>query len=124
MDKEKCLSCEKEISADSNFCSHCGKKQKSVCNCWVKEKPYRGGEKMVANIEREWEEKYKPAILRHKKVPKEIVADLLDVSTQTVDDMLRSGDYHFGIARHCAGGKYKYEIHPLRFIAWYEGRLL
>ena len=69
---------------------------------------------MEANIEREWEEKYKPAILRHKKVPKEIVADLLDVSTQTVD----------GIARHCAGGKYKYEIHPLRFIAWYEGRLL
>lgn len=62
MDKEKCLSCEKEISADSNFCSHCGKKQKSVCNCWVKEKPYRGGENMVANIEREWEEKYKPAI--------------------------------------------------------------
>lgn len=46
MDKEKCLSCEKEISADSNFCSHCGKKQKSVCNCWVKEKPYRGGENM------------------------------------------------------------------------------
>lgn len=79
---------------------------------------------MEVNIEREWEEKYKPAILRHKKVPKEIVADLLDVSTQTVDDMLRSGDYHFGIARHCAGGKYKYEIHPLRFIAWYEGRLL
>lgn len=28
---------------------------------------------MEANIEREWEEKYKPAILRHKKVPKEIV---------------------------------------------------
>lgn len=43
MEKEKCRSCEKEISTGSNFCSHCGKKQKSVCNCWVKEKPYNCG---------------------------------------------------------------------------------
>jgi hypothetical protein len=104
------------IIAPFYFCFHCITSGKVL--------QQTGGESMEANIEREWEEKYKPAILRHKKVPKEIVADLLDVSTQTVDDMLRSGDYHFGIARHCAGGKYKYEIHPLRFIAWYEGRLL
>ena len=36
------------------------------------------------NIQKEWEEHFKPEILSHKKVPKEIVAELLDVSTQTV----------------------------------------
>ena len=41
--KMKCPSCRKEIPTNSNFCSHCGKKQNIVCNCWVKEKPYNCG---------------------------------------------------------------------------------
>lgn len=38
----KCPSCGGEVQ-DVNFCRHCGKKLKDVCDCWVKEGPYDCG---------------------------------------------------------------------------------
>lgn len=76
----------------------------------------------VDNISTEWEEKLKPRILACRRVPLELAAEILDCTVPTVQEMLCSGQYAFGKARP---GKYSnsYEIFPLRFIAWYEGKL-
>ena len=72
-----------------------------------------------------WETGYKPKILISNKVPLPLVAEILGCSVQTVHQMLRSGMYSFGTARKAfSGGKTSYDVFPLRFIAWYEGRLL
>lgn len=39
----KCRNCGAEIADDANFCTCCAKKQKEVCNCWVKKEPYNCG---------------------------------------------------------------------------------
>lgn len=76
----------------------------------------------VENIAAEWEENYKPRILSCRTVPLSLVAEVLDCTIDKVQEMLRSKDYHFGEARE---GKYSfsYDVYPLRFIAWYEGRM-
>jgi hypothetical protein len=70
-----------------------------------------------------WEEEYKPAILAYHQVPIDVVAMALGVSTGTVQSQLRSGLYDYGVARPCAGGDYRYEIMPLRLIAYIEGTM-
>lgn len=39
----KCPSCGKENSAQANFCVRCARKLKTVCNCWVKKRPFNCG---------------------------------------------------------------------------------
>lgn len=76
------------------------------------------------NIEREWKEVYKPKILENKRVPLELAAEILGYSgTGPIMMMCRSPDFSFCSARREDNGKYRYEIYPLRFIAWYEGRM-
>jgi len=70
-----------------------------------------------------WEQEYKPSILSYHQVPLEIVARALGVSVGTVQSQLRSGLYDYGIARPCTGGDYRYEILPLRLIAYIEGTM-
>lgn len=76
----------------------------------------------VNNIAQEWEENFKPRVLGCRQVPLTLVAEVLDCTVDKTQEMLRSGQYHFGEARE---GKYaySYDVYPLRFIAWYEGRL-
>ena len=76
----------------------------------------------VENVQLEWRTKYKPQILACRCVPISLVAEILDCSSEKVQEMLRSGQYHFGTARR---GKYSYtyDVFPLRFIAWYEGKM-
>jgi hypothetical protein len=68
-----------------------------------------------------WEREYKPLILTYYEVPIEVVAVVLGISVTKVQEQLRSGLYDYGIARPCSGGSYRYEIMPLRFIAYVEG---
>lgn len=76
----------------------------------------------VDNILHEWEENLKPRVLSCRSVPLTLVAEVLDCTVDKAQEMLRSGQYNFGEARQ---GKfeYSYDVFPLRFIAWYEGRL-
>lgn len=76
----------------------------------------------VDNMQKEWEKNFKPRILSCRRVPLTLVAEILDCSVDKVQEMLRSGQYSFGTARQ---GEYScsYDVYPLRFIAWYEGRL-
>lgn len=76
----------------------------------------------VENIQSEWESVFKPRVLSCRSVPLTLVADVLDCTVEKVQEMLRSKEYHFGEARE---GKYSYsyDVFPLRFIAWYEGRM-
>lgn len=32
------------VKVKDNFCGHCGKKLKTVCNCWIKKGSYNCGE--------------------------------------------------------------------------------
>lgn len=77
------------------------------------------------NISEQWENEWKPRVLECKSVPLPLVAEILVCSVQTVHQMLRSGMYSFGIARkgEAPGSKYAFDVFPLRFIAWYEGRM-
>jgi hypothetical protein len=70
-----------------------------------------------------WELEYKPSILSYHQVPIEVVATALGISVTTVQEQLRSGLYGYGVARPCSGGSYRYEIMPLRLIAYIEGRM-
>ena len=70
-----------------------------------------------------WQHEYKPAILSFYQVPLDVVAKALGVSVNTVQEQLRSGHYGYGIARPCSGGSYRYEVMPLRLIAFIEGHL-
>jgi hypothetical protein len=72
----------------------------------------------------EWENKYKPRILTYFQVPIEVVAEVLGTSINTVQEQLRSGLYDYGVARPCPGGTTRYEVLPLRLIAYIEGRLV
>lgn len=76
----------------------------------------------VENIQVEWETNFKPRILTCRSVPLTLVAEVLDCTVEKVQEMLRSKEYRFGDARE---GKYSYsyDVYPLRFIAWYEGRM-
>lgn len=76
----------------------------------------------VNNMEAEWNMDYKPRILSCRSVPLSLVAEILDCTVEKVQEMLRSNEYHFGNAKE---GKYSYsyDVYPLRFIAWYEGKM-
>ena len=76
----------------------------------------------VENIADEWETILKPKILSYRQVPVPVAAEVLDCSSERVQEMLRSGMYPFGAARQ-GSYSYTYEIYPLRFIAWYEGKM-
>lgn len=69
-----------------------------------------------------WETYYKPKVLGYKRVPLDLVGEIMGRSKDVVMEMLRSGGYPFGESRQC---KYetRFEIFPLRSIAWYEGRM-
>ena len=69
-----------------------------------------------------WEREYKPMILSYYEVPIEVVATVLGISVTKVQEQLRSGHYGYGVARPCTGGTYRYEVMPLRLIAYIEGR--
>ena len=69
-----------------------------------------------------WEKEYKPLILSYYEVPIEVVAKVLGTSVTKIQEQLRSGCYSYGVARPCPGGNYRYEIMPLRLIAYIEGR--
>ena len=69
-----------------------------------------------------WETEYKPLILSYYEVPIEVVAQVLGTSITRVQEQLRSGLYGYGVARPCPGGHYRYEIMPLRLIAYIEGK--
>jgi hypothetical protein len=69
-----------------------------------------------------WENEYKPLILSYYEVPIDVVAMVLGISITKIQEQLRSGLYDYGIARPCRGGHYRYEIFPLRLIAFVEGK--
>lgn len=70
-----------------------------------------------------WESTYKPEILKYHEVPLSLVSTVLGSSINRVQEQLRSGLYPYGIARPCPGGKFSYEVYPLRLCAWVEGNL-
>ncbi|MCL2036308.1 MAG: hypothetical protein FWG83_02835 [Oscillospiraceae bacterium] len=70
-----------------------------------------------------WKNEYKPLILSHFQVPLNVVAEVMGISVNTVQEQLRSGLYDYGIARPCPGGCYRYEVMPLRLIAYVEGTM-
>lgn len=39
----KCDKCGTECSDNANFCNNCGRKLKTVCNCWIKKELYNCG---------------------------------------------------------------------------------
>lgn len=39
----KCPECGSETKDNDNFCSECGTKLKSVCDCWIKRGKYNCG---------------------------------------------------------------------------------
>jgi len=69
-----------------------------------------------------WEREYKPLILSYYEVPIEVVSTVLGISVTKIQEQLRSGLYDYGIARPCPGGHFRYEIFPLRLIAFVEGK--
>jgi hypothetical protein len=71
-----------------------------------------------------WEREYKPLVLSYYEVPIDVVAKVLGISITKIQEQLRSGLYDYGIARHCPGGHYRYELFPLRLIAFVEGKLI
>lgn len=79
----------------------------------------------MENINDRWEAEWKPKILTYRSVPLKLVAEILGCSDQKVKEMLRSGMYSFGIARkgEKPNSKFAFDVYPLRFIAWYEGRM-
>lgn len=76
----------------------------------------------VDNMAKEWETVLKPQILSHRNVPLTLVAEVLDCKVDKIQEMLRSKEYSFGSAR-MNKYNYSYDVYPLRFIAWYEGRM-
>ena len=70
-----------------------------------------------------WEREYKPLILSYYEVPIEVVSTVLGISVTKIQEQLRSGLYDYGIARPCPGGHFRYEIFPLRLIAFVEGKM-
>jgi hypothetical protein len=76
--------------------------------------------KRTDNYQTLYQHKFKPLILSYFQVPVEVTAEVLGVSSNTVQEMLRSGQYPFGIARKCKDS-YRYEIMPLRLCTWIEG---
>ena len=70
-----------------------------------------------------WADTYKPEILKYHEVPLSVVATVLGTSTTKIQEQLRSGLYPYGVARLCGGGSYRYEVYPLRLIAFVEGNL-
>jgi hypothetical protein len=77
------------------------------------------------DISAKWETEYRPRVLQHKRVPLDLVAEIMGYrSIEPIKAMLRSKMFSFGSARkENLDGEYKYEVFPLRFVAWYEGRL-
>lgn len=77
----------------------------------------------VENMTVEWEMNYKPRVLACRSVPLTLVAEILDCTVEKVREMLCSGQYHFGEARE---GRYSrsFDVYPLRFVAWYEGKMV
>jgi hypothetical protein len=69
-----------------------------------------------------WERELKPLVLSYYEVPIEVVSTVLGISVTKIQEQLRSGLYNYGIARPCPGGYYRYEIFPLRLIAFVEGK--
>ena len=46
-DKEVfCENCGFGNSPSANFCKSCGEKLRDVCNCWIKKRPYKCGERV------------------------------------------------------------------------------
>lgn len=76
----------------------------------------------VKNIQAEWETNFKPRVLACREVPLPLVAEVLDCTVEKVQEMLRSKEYHFGVAKE-GRYSYSYDVYPLRFVAWYEGRM-
>lgn len=76
----------------------------------------------VDNIAELWETDYKPRVLACRSVPIELVAEILGCSVMTVYELITSGKYPFGV---CRDGRYQksYDVFPLRFVAWYEGKM-
>jgi hypothetical protein len=74
------------------------------------------------NYSQLWAEQYKPEILKHHEVPLSVVATALGSSVSKVQEQLRSGLYPYGVARPCKQS-YRYEVYPLRLIAFIEGNL-
>ncbi len=72
-----------------------------------------------------WENEFKPKVLGQRSVPLSLVGEILGCSVQKVQEMLRSGMYSFGTARkgENPNSKYAFDVYPLRFIAWYEGKM-
>ena len=70
-----------------------------------------------------WETEYKPEILKYYEVPLPVVAAALGSSVNRIQEQLRSGLYPYGVARPCTGGSYRYEVMPLRLIAYVEGKM-
>jgi hypothetical protein len=79
----------------------------------------------TGNINSVWETTYKPQILQYKRVPLELVAEVLGHgSVNPVKAMLRTNMFPFGCARRDREeSENVYEVFPLRFIAWYEGKM-
>jgi len=71
-----------------------------------------------------WESKYKPTILSYKKVPLELVGEVLGIHTDTVRRRAYEGMYDdfAQVIQPTKLRKGDVEVYPLRFIAWYEGR--
>lgn len=77
----------------------------------------------VENMQSEWESVFKPRVLSCRSVPLSLVAEILDCTIDRAQEMLRSKEYHFGVARK-GQYSYSYDVFPLRFIAWYEGKMV
>ena len=77
------------------------------------------------DIQTRWESELKPKVLERRSVPLSLVGEVLGCSVQKVQEMLRSGMYSFGTARkgENPNSKYAFDVYPLRFVAWYEGRM-
>lgn len=76
----------------------------------------------VDNIAELWESDYKPRVLACPTVPITLLAEIFGCSSDTVRDMLASEKFPFCV---CRDGRYQksYDVFPLRFVAWYEGRM-
>lgn len=76
---------------------------------------------VYADIEKQWYDVWKPQVLQHPTMSKELTAEILGISTTSLRERLSVNAYPFaekmeGQGRNC------YDIYSLRFIKWYEGR--
>ncbi len=76
----------------------------------------------IGDISEKWETDYKPRILTCQTVPLTLIAEIFGCSVTTVQDMMASEKFPFCV---CRDGRYQksYDVFPLRFVAWYEGRM-